>query len=536
MESPFIRTEDKEILSQYSDAGKKECFHQLVPFGTAGMRGKMGLGTNRLNKYTISLAAHALAQVIGSGSKVVIAYDTRNNSREFAEVTARALAGSGVKALLFDGYSPVPLMSFAVRHLECDAGVVITASHNTKEYNGFKVYDNTGCQMRPEVTNLMAQIMKETAASLDIDMTPMNHPNIEMIGSDVYQAFMEAVYQAARDARGGLDLAPSVKLGLRIVYTSLHGSGREFVTRGLEHEGFGSVSTVNEQWEYDGDFPTVEKPNPEEKQAFAMAAAQAKKEGADIVIATDPDCDRIGVAVAHKGGLYQLSANKVGGLLLNFICEMRDVAGTTLISSIVTSSLGDEIALASGAKLFKTHPGVKYIGEEMNQLRAGEFLMGYEESCGYILGTHVRDKDAVSAALVICYMAAYYKEQGKTLLDVLDEIQARFGGYLDRQDDLVLEGIEGAEKMTAIMERLRNDGPEAFEDISEIKDYSKGIEGLPKSNSLKFIFGDGSWVAVRPSGTEPKLKFYYCLRGSDENERNKRYEKLSETFTKLSRA
>lgn len=512
MESPYVSDEDKQQMKEMSDKDIYEAFYQYVAFGTAGMRGVMGLGTNRINKYTIRMAAKGLAQLLGKGSKVAIAYDTRNNSADFAEETARVLAAAGIKALVFDRYSPVPLLSFAIRELKCDGGVVITASHNTKEYNGFKVYDNTGCQMNTDLAGQIAGHIAKLADGLAAEVSAREHENIEYIGEEVIEKFLDAVQKCS------MGIGQETAANLNIIYTPLHGSGKDFVMETLRRAGFENVTLVQEQAGYDGDFPTVKKPNPEDRNAFHIAEEIAVQKKADILLGTDPDCDRIGAGVRADGQIVYLTGNQMGTLLIDFLARMRPSGGKQLITTIVTSDMGKAVAKSYGVDVMETLTGFKYIGDRMNRMEEAQYFMGYEESYGYLPGTHARDKDGVSAALLICQMAAYWKAQGKTLADVLQELYEKHGYWIDAQESFTFEGSEGSRKIAAIMETFRQNAS-IFSEIGEMKavfDYNKEIDGLPPSNVLKFVLEGGSWIAIRPSGTEPKIKFYYCITGRDE--------------------
>lgn len=528
--SPYLSDEEKQTLKEMTEEEIYESFYKYAEFGTAGMRGIMGLGTNRLNKYTIRMASKGLAQLLGEGSKVAVAYDTRNNSVEFAEETAKVLAASGIRVYLFDRYSPVPLLSYAVRELVCDGGVVITASHNTSEYNGFKVYDETGCQMNEEMAGKIADNINALGDGLAVETSTLEHENIEYVSDELIDKFLAAV--DACDT--GIDKKSAEDI--KIVYTSLHGSGRDYVLKTLENAGFSNVTLVEQQAGFNGDFPTVKKPNPEDKAAFDMAADIAQEIGADIIIGTDPDCDRIGIGVVEENGITCLTGNQTGVLLIDFLARMdEDPAGKKLITTIVTSDMGRVVAESYGIDVIKTFTGFKNIGAEMNAMETGKYFMGYEESYGYLPGEHARDKDGVSAALVICQMAAYWKAQGKKLTEALDELYTKYGYWIDRQQSFTFEGSAGVEKMAAIMETFRSKGAEVFEgagDVEEFLDYSKGIDGFPPANVLKVLFSGGSWIAIRPSGTEPKIKFYYCMNDDNKELAEQKYNVMKECIEK----
>ena len=505
----------QELLKITDEKEIEDRFYKDLAFGTGGMRGIMGAGPNRMNRYTVSRATLGLANYLSEFTKpqksVVIAYDSRNNSEDFAKCAAEVLAVKGITVYLFDKITPTPVLSFAVRHLGCIAGIVITASHNPKEYNGYKVYDENGCQLVPSLADqVIARVQEITdyrsVPRLDFEVA-LQSGMIQMVGDEVLDAFLAAVKTQA------LYTEPSK---LKIVYTPLHGTGNIPVRRILKDY---SVSVVEEQAVPDGNFSTVRSPNPEEKDALNLAIEQAKTEAADLVPATDPDCDRVGIAERHNGDYVLLTGNQVGALLADFVLRFKaDTLNekSTLVKTIVTNDLGANIGRKYGLQIVETLTGFKYIGDQINRYeKTGEkeFVMGYEESYGYLVGTHARDKDAVVASMLICEMTAYHKNNGKTLVDALEEIYKEYGFYLDALDSFVLQGIDGVQKMNAVLETLRARGASAFPDIETVQDFSEGIGDLPKENVLKYLFRNGSWLAVRPSGTEPKLKVYYSVRG-----------------------
>lgn len=505
----------QELLKITDEKEIEDRFYKDLAFGTGGMRGIMGAGSNRMNRYTISRATLGLANYLSDfptpQKSVVIAYDSRNNSEDFAKCAAEVLAVKGITVYLFDKITPTPVLSFAVRHLGCIAGIVITASHNPKEYNGYKVYDENGCQLVPSLADkVIARVQEITdyraVPRLDFEVA-LQSGMIQMVGDEVLDAFLDAVKTQA------LYTEPSK---LKIVYTPLHGTGNIPVRRILKDY---SVSVVKEQAVPDGDFSTVRSPNPEEKDALNLAIEQAKTEAADLVLGTDPDCDRVGIAVRHNGDYVLLTGNQVGALLADFVLRFKaDTRNekSTLVKTIVTNDLGANIGRKYGLQIVETLTGFKYIGDQINRYeKTGEkeFVMGYEESYGYLVGTHARDKDAVVASMLICEMTAYHKNNGKTLVDALEEIYKEYGYYLDALDSFVLQGIDGVQKMNAVLDALRARGASAFPDVETVQDFSEGIGDLPKENVLKYLFRNGSWLAVRPSGTEPKLKVYYSVRG-----------------------
>ena len=505
----------QELLKITDEKEIEDRFYKDLAFGTGGMRGIMGAGPNRMNRYTISRATLGLANYLSDfptpQKSVVIAYDSRNNSEDFAKCAAEVLAVKGITVYLFDKITPTPVLSFAVRHLGCIAGIVITASHNPKEYNGYKVYDENGCQLVPSLADkVIAHVHEITdyraVPRLDFEVA-LQSGMIQMVGDEVLDAFLDAVKTQA------LYTEPSK---LKIVYTPLHGTGNIPVRRILKDY---SVSVVKEQAVPDGNFSTVRSPNPEEKDALNLAIEQAKTEAADLVLGTDPDCDRVGIAVRHNGDYVLLTGNQVGALLADFVLRFKaDTLNekSTLVKTIVTNDLGANIGRKYGLQIVETLTGFKYIGDQINRYeKTGEkeFVMGYEESYGYLVGTHARDKDAVVASMLICEMTAYHKNNGKTLVDALEEIYKEYGYYLDALDSFVLQGIDGVQKMNAVLDALRARGASAFPDVETVQDFSEGIGDLPKENVLKYLFRNGSWLAVRPSGTEPKLKVYYSVRG-----------------------
>lgn len=510
----------KNELESITD--KKEIedrFYKDLEFGTGGLRGIMGAGANRMNKYTVGKATKGLCEYLKNefaGEKsVVIAYDSRNNSKAFAECAAEVLSYNGIKTFLFEEIMPTPVLSFSVKYLNCNAGIVITASHNPKEYNGYKVYDKYGCQLVPQYADKVISYINNVK-----DIKSVKHMNLNMalsngyltyIGDEVLNSYISevekmAVYKEASD--------------LKIVYTPLHGTGNIPVRKVLSDMSF-DVSVVKEQAVADGNFTTVRSPNPEEKDALNMALEQAKRANADLVIGTDPDCDRVGVGVLHNGEYTLLTGNQTGALLVDFYLKFKKQSlnpKSTLVKTIVTNDLGAEIARKNGLNVVETLTGFKYIGDQITKYEKtgeNEFLIGYEESYGYLVGTYARDKDAVVASMLICEMAAYYKKNKMTLVDALNVLYSEYGFYLDALDSFVLKGKDGASRIKNIMSYFRANKATVFPNITDVKDYSTGIGDLPKSNVLKFFLKGGSWIAVRPSGTEPKLKMYYSVRGID---------------------
>lgn len=513
----FDEETKKELESITDKAELEDRFYKELEFGTGGLRGVMGAGANRMNKYTVSKATKGLADYLNDcfeGEKsVAIAFDSRNNSQYFAGIAAGVLCKAGIKVYLFETLMPTPVLSFAVRYHECTAGIVLTASHNPKEYNGYKVYDSKGCQLVPQYADKVIAYVNAVTDLKNIPSLSLEEAEQEgklvYIGDDTLNAFLAEVKKQSLYAE---------ESDLKIVYTALHGTGNIPVRRILEGK---NVSIVKVQELPDGDFSTVRSPNPEEKDALTLALRQAEAENADIVIGTDPDCDRIGVGVLHDGAYTLLTGNQTGALLVDFILKFKKNAmpeNAAVVKTIVTSGLGAAIAEKHGAKSVQTLTGFKYIGEKIclwEENGENTFLFGYEESYGYLAGTHARDKDAVSSAMLIAEMASYYKNKGMTLVDALNEIYSEYGYYYDCLETFVLKGKEGAEKIQSAMKSMRENGAELFDDLENLLDYSKGIDDLPKENVLRFDFKDGSWAAARPSGTEPKLKLYFSVKGEN---------------------
>lgn len=518
-----IKDDEKEI---------EDRFYKDLAFGTGGLRGVMGAGSNRMNKYTVGKATFGLANYLKSKYsgeiKIALAYDSRNNSRYFAEVSAGIFANCGFKVYLYDTLVPVPVLSFTTAYLGCTAGVMITASHNPKEYNGYKVYDNRGCQFCTEDAKNAIEYINKIDDFTSIPFGDADNENVIMIGEDTLSAYLSAVKKQSLYEE---------KSDLKIVYTPLHGTGNIPVRRMLEGM---NVTLVKEQELPDGNFSTVRSPNPEEKDALLIAIEKAKEIGADLVLGTDPDCDRVGIAVRNENGEYVLfTGNQTGALLVKFVLDMKKSTlnkKSTLVKTIVTSELGADIGRKYGLSVEETLTGFKYIGDKINKYEDSgdkEFVIGYEESYGYLVGTHARDKDAVVSSMLICQMAAWYKSQGKTLIDGLNEIYDEYGYFLDSLDSFVLKGKDGAEKIQRLMTYFREKGTDLFDGIKEIIDYSAGVADLPKENVLKFIWFDGSWMAVRPSGTEPKIKVYYSIKDSSRENAKNRLDSIKTTINNI---
>ena len=511
-----IRGNDKEIY---------ERFYQDLTFGTGGLRGILGAGTNRMNIYTVRRATAGLALYLLSNHGgeaqqrgVVIAYDSRAYSQRFAQEAALTLNSFGIRTYVFDYLTPTPELSFAVNYRQAIAGIVTTASHNPKEYNGYKVYNEYGCQITGEMAEGILEYINHYQELEDLPMmlryeTACERDLYHVIGDVYHQAYQNAVLQQA------LLHDSAAKEDLKVVYTPLHGTGMIPVTGVLDKDGFTQIHVLESQKEPDSAFSTVRSPNPEEKDALQLAIAYAAEIGADLVLGTDPDADRVGIAVWNGNEYILLTGNQTGALLADYVLSRKELDdNAVVIKTIVTSELGADIANAHGAEVMNVLTGFKYIGEKMigfDKNSDHTFIMGYEESYGYLVGNHAKDKDAVVASMLICEMAAYQKAQGKTLLERLEELYQEHGYYKEALDSFTLPGADGQERIAAIMADLRarelNEiGGQA---IAEVKDYKNGIDDLPKADVLKYFFVSGGWMAVRPSGTEPKIKFYYSVRG-----------------------
>lgn len=547
----FFDAKTREELNMLSaDRDQKEIedrFYQDLEFGTAGLRGIMGAGTNRMNKYTVGKASSGLGKFLldtygAEACKkrgVAIAYDTRNNSYDYASVSANVLSGLGIKVYLHDSARPIPVLSFSVLYYNAVAGIVITASHNPKEYNGYKVYDEHGCQFVSEMADRVVSYVNSIT-----DYTTINfNGNDDLIHHiDITNKYISEILKQSRFSN------KQAKEKLKIVYTPLHGSGYIPVCKALASDGFTNVDVVVSQSSPNGNFPTVVSPNPEDRRALELGIKQAEETGADIVLGTDPDSDRVGAAVKTKDGFKLITGNQMGALLVDFVLrdtKLSDYKNPAVIKSIVTSNLGVQIAQKMGVKVFETLTGFKYIGEKMVQFEKAkidgdsahdyDFIMGWEESYGYLVGTHSRDKDAVVSCMLISEMAAKLKSQGKTIADRLDELFDEFGYYLESQDSFTLKGKEGLEKIASMMKLLRN-SESPFKKTKQVIDYEgevqaeEGFGVYPKANVLMYILEDGSWVAVRPSGTEPKIKIYYSLKETSKEKAEKKLKVIQTTI------
>ena len=535
LESDYFDADTKKELENIKGNEKEieDRFYTDLEFGTAGLRGIIAAGTNRINIYTVRRATFGLANYIIKNTTeeekergVVIAHDNRHMSREFCLEAANTLAACGIKAYIFDSLRTTPELSFAVRKLHTIAGIVITASHNPPEYNGYKVYWEDGAQVMPEIASA---ITAEVNAITDYSTIPTIKDEqkglVVMLDDKQDTAFIEAVKTQVIKT----ELVKKVGKEFKIVYTPLCGTGNVPVTRALAEVGFENVIVVPEEQNPDPNFAGIEYPNPEEHKALTRGIALAKAEGADLVIATDPDCDRVGVAVKTTTGDYALlTGNQIGAMLTNYIIESSKEENkldpkATLVKTIVTSEFGADIARANKLGVINVLTGFKFIGQKIKSFEeSGDrtYLFGYEESYGYLVGTHARDKDGVVASLLISEMAAYYYDKGMSLYEGLQELYKKYGYFKEKTISLTLKGIEGLAKIKEIITYFRENDIKEFNNtkVVDLKDYQKGIDDLPKSNVLKYFLEDGSWIAVRPSGTEPKLKFYVAVKGQDESE------------------
>ncbi|MEX2459781.1 MAG: phospho-sugar mutase [Paenibacillaceae bacterium] len=546
LQDPDIDAETKQELLSIANQPLEieDRFYKDVEFGTGGMRGVIGAGTNRMNAYRIGLATQGLAQYLLADSSrkqhaVAIAYDSRNQSPEFALEIALVLAGNGVAAHVFKSLRPTPELSFAVRTLRASAGIVVTASHNPPEYNGYKVYGKDGGQMVPEqAEKLIAQIaaLQSFAAIRKLSQAEAEAQGLlNWISEQVDTDFINAVTAISPNPQVVKQMGDQ----LQIVYTPLHGAGNLSVRHALKQLGFNQVAVVPEQEKPDPLFSTVKSPNPEEKEAFTLALQLARQLDADIIIGTDPDCDRMGAVVKDAQGEYfVLSGNQSGALMAHYLLgslkeQGKLPANGVVIKTIVTSEMGAAVANSFGIPTIHTLTGFKYIGEKMTQFEAsGEhaFIFGYEESYGYLAGNYARDKDAVLASMLICEAAAYYKSMGKSLYDVLQELYQVHGYFMERLESRTLKGKDGLLQIGQIMDDWREHPPEIINGIqvTSVIDYSTGIDDLPEENVLKYLLADHSWFCLRPSGTEPKIKVYFAVRGASGAESASRIQAIAD--------
>ncbi len=543
---------DPQVQAQLATMGEAEAqerFSANLEFGTGGLRGIIGAGTDRMNVYTVRKATQGFAQYIKAAGPeamaagVAIAHDNRRMSPEFTLAAAGVLAANGIRAYVFDSLRPTPELSFAVRQLHCFGGIVITASHNPPQYNGYKLYDDTGCQLVPQYSDQVLSHINRIEDELTIPCLTREEAGdlIQTIGKHLDEAYYKAVLDIQLDAAGD-------KSGLKVVFSPQHGTSNVPVREVMRRLGYDLV-VVEEQAFPDPEFRNTKNPNPEEKVAFELALVKARACGADLIITTDPDADRLGIAVLHNGDYVFLSGNQTGAVLLEYILSQRKAHGTLpgngiVINTIVTSDLGDRVARAYGMATEKTLTGFKFIGDRIRtHERAGDhtYVFGYEESYGYLISPIARDKDAIQAVLMICEAAAYYKRQGKTLKDMLEYVFHTYGYFVESLMSLSLEGAAGSAKIAEIMRTLRANPPQELAGLTVVgvEDYENGVRHtthgdealtLPRSDVLKFLLEDGSWAAVRPSGTEPKCKYYFCAQGTSMEEATARMEAMRHYF------
>ncbi|HGQ0451910.1 MULTISPECIES: phospho-sugar mutase [Streptococcus] len=535
----------RQDLENMDEKTKEDAFYTNLEFGTAGMRGLIGAGTNRINIYVVRQATEGLARLIeskGGNEKergVAIAYDSRHFSPEFAFESAAVLAKHGIKSYVFESLRPTPELSFAVRHLNCFAGIMVTASHNPAPFNGYKVYGEDGGQMPPHDADALTTYIRAIENPFAVEVADVESEKasglIEVIGEAVDVEYLKEV----KDVNINPALIEEFGKDMKIVYTPLHGTGEMLARRALAQAGFDSVQVVEVQATADPDFSTVKSPNPESQAAFALAEELGRQVGADVLVATDPDADRVGVEVLQKDGSYlNLSGNQIGAIMAKYILEAHKNAGTlpenaALCKSIVSTDLVTKIAESYGATMFNVLTGFKFIAEKIQEFEEKHnhtYMMGFEESFGYLIKPFVRDKDAIQAVLVVAELAAYYRSRGLTLADGIEEIYKEYGYYAEKTISVTLSGVDGAEQIKAIMAKFRNNAPKEWNTtaITVVEDFkaqtATAADGTvtnlttPPSDVLKYTLADGSWIAVRPSGTEPKIKFYIAVVGETNEE------------------
>lgn len=535
----------RQDLENMDEKTKEDAFYTNLEFGTAGMRGLIGAGTNRINIYVVRQATEGLARLIeskGGNEKergVAIAYDSRHFSPEFAFESAAVLAKHGIKSYVFESLRPTPELSFAVRHLNCFAGIMVTASHNPAPFNGYKVYGEDGGQMPPHDADALTTYIRAIENPFAVEVADVETEKasglIEVIGEAVDVEYLKEV----KDVNINPALIEEFGKDMKIVYTPLHGTGEMLARRALAQAGFDSVQVVEAQATADPDFSTVKSPNPESQAAFALAEELGRQVGADVLVATDPDADRVGVEVLQKDGSYlNLSGNQIGAIMAKYILEAHKNAGTlpknaALCKSIVSTDLVTKIAESYGATMFNVLTGFKFIAEKIQEFEEKHnhtYMMGFEESFGYLIKPFVRDKDAIQAVLVVAELAAYYRSRGLTLADGIEEIYKEYGYYAEKTISVTLSGVDGAEQIKAIMAKFRNNAPKEWNTtaITVVEDFkaqtATAADGTvtnlttPPSDVLKYTLADGSWIAVRPSGTEPKIKFYIAVVGETNEE------------------
>ena len=531
----------REELLAMDEKTKEDAFYTNLEFGTAGMRGVIGAGTNRINVYVVRQATEGLAKLIETKGEdvkkrgVAIAYDSRHFSPEFAFESAQVLAKHGIKAYVFESLRPTPELSFAVRHLGTFAGIMVTASHNPAPFNGYKVYGEDGGQMPPADADALTDFIRAIDDPFAIELADLEESKasglIEVIGENVDAEYLKEV----KDVNINQKLIDEYGKDMKIVYTPLHGTGEMLARRALAQAGFESVQVVGAQAVPDPDFSTVKSPNPENQEAFALAEELGRKVDADVLVATDPDADRLGVEIRQADGSYRnLSGNQIGAIIAKYILEAHKTAGTlpknaALAKSIVSTELVTKIAESYGAKMFNVLTGFKFIAEKIQEFEEKHnhtYMFGFEESFGYLIKPFVRDKDAVQAVLIVAEIAAYYRSRGMTLADGIEEIYKQYGYFAEKTISVTLSGVDGAAEIKKIMDKFRDNAPVQFNstDVIKTEDFLAqtatsvaGVEKLttPPSNVLKYTLADDSWIAVRPSGTEPKIKFYFATVGND---------------------
>lgn len=525
------QAKNAELLAELEQIEGKEKeiedrFYRELEFGTGGLRGVLGAGTNRMNIYTVAKATQGYSNYLKQSAKtpsVAIAYDSRNNSILFARTAAEVFAANEIQVYIYPKLMPTPSLSFAVRDLRCSGGIVITASHNPAKYNGYKVYGNDGCQITTQAAKAIQAEIDKIDPFRDVEKADFDamlaEGKIKYIGEDTVDRYLATVQKESL-------LPKDVDRDVSIVYTPLNGTGISCVPRCLAEQGFTNITIPDEQKEPDGNFPTCPYPNPEVKEALEVGLVWAERLGSELLLATDPDCDRVGAAVKGPDGYTLISGNEMGVLLLDFICKMRTKNRTmpetpVAVKTIVTTPMAAKVAEHYSVQLIDVLTGFKFIGEQIGLLekegQAQRYIFGFEESYGYLSGGFVRDKDAVNASLLICEMFAWYKAEGKSLLDVLDELYQIYGYYSNRLLSFAFEGAEGFSKMNALIEGLREEAPKelAGYSVTKLTDYLRDDTGLPKSNVLRFWLEGSAEVVIRPSGTEPKLKIYLTAAGQD---------------------
>lgn len=548
----------RQELLEMDEKTKEDAFYTNLEFGTAGMRGYIGAGTNRMNIFVVRQATEGLAKLIenkGQAAKergVAIAYDSRHFSPEFAFESAQVLAAHGIQSYVFESLRPTPELSFAVRHLEAIAGIMVTASHNPAPFNGYKVYGEDGGQLPPADADALTTYIRAIEHPFDIRLADLEASKlsglIRVIGDDVDQPYLDEVKKVTINS----DLIDQYGRDMKIVYTPLHGTGEMLARRALAQAGFDSVQVVEEQAIADADFSTVASPNPENQAAFAMAEELGRKVDADVLVATDPDADRLGVEIRQPDGSYQnLSGNQIGALIAKYILEAHQSAGTlpanaALAKSIVSTDLVTKIAESYGATMFNVLTGFKFIAEkiqEFEETHSHTYLFGFEESFGYLIKPFVRDKDAIQAVLMVAEIAAYYRSRGMTLADGIQEIYEQYGYYAEKTISLTLTGVDGKAEIKKIMDKFRNKAPHQFNqtDVVLLEDFEAQTATTrdgntsslttPPSNVLKYHLTDGSWFAVRPSGTEPKIKFYIATVGTTSEEASQKLSAMESEIT-----